>query len=102
MKDAAKPKPVKFDWNEGNKEKNWHKHRVDFRECEQVFFNQPLKIFYDKKHSQKEPRFVAFGKTDKNRKLMIVFTLRVNRIRIISARNQSRKEGKIYEQKQKN
>ena len=32
---------VGFDWDEGNKQKNWEKHQVDFRECEEVFFNQP-------------------------------------------------------------
>lgn len=95
--DWGKLKPLKFDWNKNNKDKNWQKHKVDFRECEEVFFNKPLKIFYDKKHSQKEDRFVAFGITNKGRKLTAIFTLRKDRIRVISARNQSIKERRKYE-----
>ncbi|MBU0618947.1 BrnT family toxin [Patescibacteria group bacterium] len=93
----AKIKPIKFDWDKDNKYKNWEKHKVDFKECEEIFFNKPLKTLYDTKHSQKENRFIAFGKTNKNKKLYIVFTIRSNKIRIISARKQSQKERKYYE-----
>ena len=34
-----------FEWDEGNRGKNWDKHRVFDSECEQVFFNQPLLVF---------------------------------------------------------
>lgn len=96
--EVSKPKPLRFDWDESNKYKNWERHRVDFRECEEIFFNKPLKIFYDYKHSQKEDRFTAFGITNKGRKLTVIFTIRKNKIRIISARGQSRKEKKNYEE----
>lgn len=88
-----------FDWDRGNREKNWKKHRVDFQESEEIFFNKPLKIFSDEKHSGKEKRFLAYGLTNKSRKLTVVFTLRKGKIRIISARDQNRKERKIYESK---
>jgi len=94
-----KLKPLKFDWDKHNKDKNWEKHKVNFQECEQVFFNRPLKTLYDKKHSQKEERFVGLGKTDKKRRLVIVFTIRNKKIRAISARNMSQKERRLYEQK---
>lgn len=94
----ANLKPLSFDWDKYNQFKNWEKHRVDYRECEQVFFNKPINFLYDKKHSQKEERFIALGITDKKRKLIITFTIRDNKIRIISARNQSRKERRLYEQ----
>ncbi len=90
-----------FDWNKGNVDKNWTKHKVSFKECEEIFRNQPIKIFYDKHHSKKEERFAAFGITNNKRLLTIIFTVRNNKIRIISARNQSRKERKKYEQKEK-
>lgn len=93
------PRPIEFDWNKGNVNKNWKKHQVDFRECEQIFFNKPLKTLYDTKHSQKENRFIAFGKTNKDRKLYVVFNIRNKKIRVISARNQSRKERRFYEKK---
>ncbi len=89
---------VGFDWDDGNKQKNWEKHQVDFRECEEVFFNQPLLIKEDSKHSSQEKRFYVLGRSDIGRTLFLVFTLRNNKIRVISARDQSKKERKIYEQ----
>jgi uncharacterized protein len=89
---------VGFDWDEGNKQKNWEKHLVDFRECEEVFFNQPLLINEDTKHSSQEKRFYVLGRSDIGRTLFLVFTLRNNKIRVISARDQSKKERKIYGQ----
>lgn len=94
-----KIKPIKFEWDKFNKEKNWEKHQVDFRECEEIFFNEPLEIFKDIGHSQKEDRFAALGISNKNRKLFIVFTIRNIKIRVISARNQNSKEKGIYEKK---
>ena len=86
------PVPLVFDWDKSNIDKNWEKHRVRYKEAEEVFFNKPLRIFPDKKHLGTEKRFVAFGATNKRRKLTIIFTIRVELIRIISARDQSRKE----------
>ncbi len=91
-----------FDWNKGNIDKNWIKHKVTVKECEEVFFNLPLLLFTDKKHSQKENRIVAYGLTDKGRTLTIVFTIRENKIRVISARDQQKKERRLYEQTQIN
>ena len=84
-----------FDWDSGNLEKNWLKHGVSPLECEQVFFNQPL-IAPDVKHSQSEERFFALGRSDLDRYLFLSFTMRGQKIRIISARDMSRKERKIY------
>ena len=87
-----------FEWDEGNLLKNWEKHGVTAGECEQIFFNRPLIAGRDEKHSQKEIRFFALGHTDSGRLLFVVFTIRNNLIRIISARNMNRKERKVYEQ----
>ena len=86
-----------FDWDEGNRDKNWKKHRVHSSECEQVVFNQPLIVLDDTKHSKVEKRYFALGKTDSDRKLFLVFTIRKGLIRIISARDMSVKERVIYE-----
>ena len=86
-----------FEWDQYNSQKNWEKHKVTPAECEQVFFNQPLVVAEDIKHSQSEKRFYALGKTDLRRKLFIVFTIRNNLIRVISARNMNRKEKRSYE-----
>lgn len=88
-----------FDWDDGNSSKNWLKHQVSKRESEQVFFNEPIIVFEDIKHSKSESRYYLLGKTDKHRLLMIVFTIRGNSIRLISARDMSKKERSFYENK---
>ena len=86
-----------FDWNGGNIDKNWQRHQVNNKETEEVFLNKPILVNLDQRHSLREKRYQVLGKTNKNRKLFISFTLRNQKIRIISARNQSRKERKKYE-----
>lgn len=85
-----------FDWDEGNSRKNWIKHQVTPSECEQLYFNQPLIVKNDINHSEHETRFFALGQTDDNRKLFIAFTVRKDRIRVISARDMSKKEREVY------
>jgi uncharacterized protein len=88
-----------FDWNEGNARKSSEKHGVSQAEAEQLFFNEPLLIASDEKHSMKESRFHALGITDDSRLLHVTFTLREEgkRIRVISARDMHRKERARYE-----
>ncbi|MHB1390117.1 MAG: BrnT family toxin [Thermoleophilia bacterium] len=86
-----------FQWDKGNLLKNWEKHEVSASECEQIFFNQPFVVAEDKKHSAKEGRFFALGQTDTGRLLFIVFTIRGNLIRVISARDMNSKERKVYQ-----
>ena len=88
-----------FDWDEGNVNKNWERHRVPFIKCEQVFFNAPLIVGDDEKHSLVERRWFLLGRTDANRFLFVVFTFRNNLIRVISARDMSKKERRIYREK---
>ncbi len=85
---------VGFDWDEGNSRKNVDKHDVGQSEVEQVFFNQPILILADLRHSQEEVRYHALGLSDDACLLHITFTLRNGRklIRIISARDMHRKE----------
>ena len=87
-----------FQWDKGNIEKNWLKHKVLNSECEQVFFNEPLIVADDVKHSQKEQRWFVLGRTELGRKLFIVFTIRNKLIRVISAREMTKKERKIYDE----
>ena len=92
-----------FEWDAGNERKSSEKHKVGQFEAEQAFFNQPLLILADDKHSQMEPRYHALGKSDDARLLHITFTLRLKGtlIRVISARDMHRKERIAYEQSQK-
>ncbi|MFA5632858.1 MAG: BrnT family toxin [Porticoccaceae bacterium] len=92
-----------FDWNEGNSRKSKEKHGVSQSEAEEVFFNDPLLVLNDPKHSQTEMRLHALGTTDDTRLLHITFTLRGNGtlIRVISARDMHHKERAVYEQAKK-
>ena len=89
--------PAGFEWDFGNKEKNRQRHQVDTSECEEVFLNKPLLISPDTAHSKTEPRYRALGITNDKRKLFLSFTVRGHQVRIISARDQNRKERKYYE-----
>ena len=85
-----------FDLDKGNIDKNWLKYKISPAECEKVFFNRPLVIQDDIIHSRTEKRFYALGQTDSKRTLFIVYTARNNLISVISARDMSLKERKIY------
>ena len=86
-----------FDWDEGNLLKNWEKHRVSDPECEQVFFNRPLVVRDDERHSGRETRLYGLGQTDAGRRLFVVFTVRGATIRVISARDMNRRENREYD-----
>lgn len=88
---------IEFDWDGGNIGKNWKKHRVRNSEAEEVFFDENKKLFRDKLHSEGEPRYIILGKTKKDRLLYVVFTVRKNKLRIISSRDINKREGKLYE-----
>lgn len=88
---------IGFDWDESNTHKNWNKHQVSYLECEQVFFNSPLLAYNDTTHSNLEKRMYVLGQTNMARSLFIVFAIRNNLIRVISARDMSKKERRIYE-----
>ena len=88
---------IVFQWDQWNAQKNEHKHGVSTTEAESVFFDPGYKLFEDVKHSSaREVRYVLYGKSLENRILMVSFTKRAGRIRIISARPASRKERDIY------
>lgn len=86
-----------FNWDQGNLHKNRDRHGVEFWECEEVFFNRPLLLSFDNRHSAEEARYFCLGKTDAGRRLFIVFTVRDLLVRVISARDMSRKERREYE-----
>ena len=87
-----------FEWDAGNIDKNWERHQVSAVECEEVFFQRPVLIATDSKHSRGEPRFAALGRTASGRLPTIVFTIREARVRVISARPMSRRERRAYGQ----
>ena len=89
-----------FEWDDGNSRNSADKHDVSQAEAESIFFNDPLIVVEDLKHSETERRFHALGRTAQDRLLHITFALRQNgtMVRVISARDMHRKERKVYEQ----
>jgi len=86
-----------FEWDDGNLGKNWEKHRVTDEETEEIFFNDPLVAGSDPRHSGKERCYFALGRTDGGRRLFVAFTIRRKLIRVISARDMTRREVRVYE-----
>lgn len=86
-----------FEWDKHNSEKIKTKHDVTPVECEQIFFNLPLVAGSDEKHAQTEARYYVLGQTDSARLLFLVFTIRGDKLRIISARNMNKQERKVYQ-----
>ena len=85
-----------FDCDRGSLDKNLEKHGVSNAECEEVFFNVPLVVRPDPAHSGVETRYYSLGMTDEGRPLFIVFTIRAEKIRVISARDMTRRELEVY------
>ena len=90
---------VGFDWDAGNERKRLDKHRVSQGEAEQPFFNDPLLVLEDNRHSFAKARFHALGRTNEGRRLHVTFPLRRDGalIRVISARDMSARERLAYE-----
>lgn len=99
MTDLSKIK--RFEWDKGNTDKSYQKHGITPNESEEIFLDENLKVVKDLKHSQTEERFIALGKTFKRKFLFVVFTIRKNKIRVVSARKANPKERRKYEQKVK-
>ncbi len=86
-----------FEWDAGNSDKNLKSHNVSDREAEEVFVNRPILFTDDRAHSTLEPRYVALSKSNGNRLLSVVFTIRQgNLIRVISAHDMSKKNRQKY------
>ena len=87
-----------FEWDSANREKDWIQHKVAWTEAEEAFLRVPLIALPDPHHSQAEKRLALLGRTLADRRLVVVFTIRNNRIRVISARDMSKKERKMYDE----
>lgn len=86
-----------FEWDDGNLTKNWEQHEASETECEQVFLNRPLIARRDTDHSETEARFYVLGRTDAGRFRFVAFTVRQDKVRVISARDMNRAERQRYQ-----
>jgi uncharacterized DUF497 family protein len=89
---------MKFEWDENKAAKNLSKHQVSFDEAKTVF-DDPLYIdFYDPDHSEDEDRYLIVGQSTQGRLLIVSYTERGNSVRLISAREVTSKERRVYEE----
>lgn len=89
--------PIAFEWDGGNSGKSFKKHKVTDEECEEIFFDSEKRIARDVLHSGTEDRYLLIGETRSKRLLLVVFTSRKNKVRVISARDLNKKERHLYE-----
>ena len=90
--------PIQFQWDAGNRDKNWLKHGVTTAECEETFFDPHKRVVGSALYTGRETRSVLIGQTQAGRLLFVVFTIRGHTVRVISARNLNRRERGLYEE----
>lgn len=93
---------IEFEWDAGNIHKSYKKHGISPNETEEIFVDRHVIKYEDRKHSVKEKRSLAIGNTKRGQCLFVVFTMRKEKIRIISARPAANKERRLYEKIKKN
>lgn len=97
----ARGQQVAFEWDDGNLDKSRRKHGVTPEEAESVFIDENSVVLPDEKHSVFEKRFAIFGTSNVNRYVYVVFTIRKDNVRVISARRMHRKEIEKYDKNKK-
>jgi uncharacterized DUF497 family protein len=87
-----------FDWDPDKAELNFRKHRVSFEEAASVFDDPLETTVFDPDHSEDEERYISVGMSVWGRLLVVSYTERDDKIRIISARVANKRERKKYEE----
>lgn len=87
-----------FEWDESKAESNVTKHGVTFEEAASAFGDQFFLVFEDPDHSIGEARFLLLGRSNTERLLVVAYTERESRVRVISAREATKLERKHYEE----
>ena len=89
---------MKFEWDGNKAEANLSKHGISFDEAKTVF-DDPLYVdFYDPDYSDEENRYIIIGESQQRRLLIVSYTERDHKIRLISAREVTKKEKEDYEE----
>ncbi len=89
---------IEFEWNEDKAKANLSKHGISFDEATTVF-NDPFYVdFYDPDHSDDEDRYIMIGESQQRRLLIVSYTERRHKTRLISAREATKGEKETYEE----
>jgi hypothetical protein len=89
---------VDFEWNPEKDRRNQRLHGVSFPEAAEVFGDELSSTVVDPDHSEGENRYLTFGQTRSGRHIVVAYTERGGRVRLISARKMTRRERKAYEE----
>ena len=89
---------MRFEWDPKKARSNLRKHQVSFEEAATALMDPMSATGLDPDHSVDEERFVTFGMSERGRLLVVAHTEKDDTIRIISARQASKGEKKIYEE----
>jgi uncharacterized protein len=87
-----------YEWDDDKAKANWRKHQVGFLEGATVFNDPLVATLPDPDHSVDEQRYIAIGRSVRGRVLVVVFTERGDKLRLISCRKATLRERKIYEE----
>lgn len=89
---------LEFEWDPKKAKANLANHKIAFEEALTVFADPLARVFDDEEHSENEPREILIGHSIKQRLILVCFTARGTRIRMISARTATRLESRDYEE----
>lgn len=90
---------MEFERDERKAETNASKHGVPFEEAMSCFYDPQQIAFYDPDHSNNEDREIMVAHSNKGRLILVVYTIRDDVIRLISARLTTKQEAKNYAQR---
>ncbi|MEB3160306.1 MAG: BrnT family toxin [Synechocystis sp.] len=88
---------MQFDWDTEKAKRNITKHGVSFEEAKSVFDDPLFLVFFDHGHSFQEGRLIIMGESAQGNLLIVSYTERHHKVRLISARKTTNKERKFYE-----
>ena len=89
---------LEFEWDPVKAELNLKEHGVSFDEATTIFRDTLSITIADPDHSDSEDRFIDIGMSHRMQLLVVTYTERKDKIRIISARRATRAERKNYEE----
>lgn len=90
---------MEFEWNEAKGAINAEKHGVNFEEALTCFYDPHQIAFYDPNHSEDEDREILIAHSNQGRLLLVVYTIRDKKIRLISSRQATKRESEEYEKR---
>lgn len=89
---------MEFEWNSRKARANEKKHGISFIEATTCFYDTAQIAFHDPEHSEDEDREILIGHSNRGNLLIVVYILKQDTIRIISARRATRREAQLYAQ----